>query len=217
MEEPQVPKKAWQLILVAPILISAACAGPRPTQPAVDSSTLDDDGFQFYLNQVDLVTVDEAYRAILILVDGKDTSENFAERQQKLENRGIVRAAWGLQPDNVIDSGSVAFMVCQICDLKGGLNSRLLGPTGLGDRRYALRELVYRKMIDDSVDYEYMTGAAMFALMRKADALRAKKGLYKTKDVDLTDEADRDSQGHLIVPEPAAPPAATSPKQGAGG
>lgn len=203
------------MILAAPMLVSLACAGPRTTQPRVDSNTLDDNGFQFYLNEVDLVTVDEAYRAILILTDGKDTSENFQERAQKLENRGIVRAAWDLQPDNVIDAGSVAYMVCQICDLKGGVNARLLRPTRLGDRRYALRELVYRQMIDDHVDYEYVTGAAMFALMRKADALRTKKGLNATKGVDLTDEGDRDAEGHLIVPAPVPPPA-KAPNTGVG-
>ncbi|MCB9854978.1 MAG: hypothetical protein H6818_04765 [Phycisphaerales bacterium] len=205
-----MPKRAWQLILAVPMLISVACVGPRPTQPRVDSSTLTDDGFQFYLNEVDLVTVDEAYRAMLILADGADTSENFAEREQKLVDRGVARSAWELQPDHVIDSGSVAFMVCRICDLKGGLNDRLIGWSGLGDRRYALRELIYRQMIDDSVDYQYMTGAAMFALMRKADALRAKKGLYESKGVDLTDEGDRDAEGHLIVPE-AVPPASGAP------
>lgn len=201
-----MPMRIWRAILAAPLLLSVACAGPRPTQPRVDADTLDDDGFQFYLNEVDLVTVDEAYRAILILVDGQDTSENFAERRQKLEDRGIVRAAWDLQPDHVIDSGSVAYMVCRICELPGGLNARLLRPTGLGDRRYALRELIYRQMIDESVDYQYMTGSAMFALMRKADQLRTKKGLSDTQGVDLTDEGDRDAEGRLIVPEPVAPP-----------
>ncbi len=201
-----MPKMVWLTILAAPLTLSVACAGPRPTQPHVNADMLDNDGFQFYLNEVDLVTVDEAYRAILILADGEDTSENFAERAQKLESREIVRAAWELQPDHVIDSGSVAFMVCRICELPGGLNARLLSPTGLGDRRYALRELVYREMIDDSVDYQYMTGTALFALMRKADQLRAKKGLYESKDVDLTDEGDRDAGGHLIVPEAVGTP-----------
>jgi len=196
-----VPLRVWQLILLAPLVFSVACAGPRPTTPRVDSSTLTDTGFQFYLNEVDLVTVDEAYRAMLILADGEDTSQNFSEREQKLFERGIARSAWELQPDHVVDAGSVAYMVCQVCDLKGGLNDRLIGWSGLGDRRYALRELIYRQMIDESVDYQYMTGSAMFALFRKADDLRAKKGLYESKGVDLTDEGDRDAAGHLIVPD----------------
>ena len=75
-----------------------------------------------------------------------------------------------------------------------------IGVIGLGDRRYALRELIYREMIDEVVDYDYMTGAALFALMRKADALMEKKGLYESEGVDLSDETDRDAEGNLIVP-----------------
>ena len=84
----------------------------------------------------------------------------------------------------------------------------LLGKAGLGDRRYALRELIYREMIDDAVDYQYMTGAGFFALLRTADALMEKKGLYAPTGIDLSDETDRDPQGNLIVPPPASPEAA---------
>jgi hypothetical protein len=73
----------------------------------------------------------------------------------------------------------------------------------LGDRRYALRELIAREMIEDAVDYQYMTGAAMFAILRRADTLMQEKGLYESKGIDLSDETDRDEHGDLIVPPPA--------------
>ncbi len=167
----------------------------------MNSAELSDEGFQAYLAEVDLVTVDEAYRAMLILADGQDGRKNFEERRKELEARGIARAAWNLQPENVIDAGSASYMVCQICQLRGGVGSRLLGSWGLGDRRYALRELVYRKMIEETTDYQYMTGAEMYALMTQADRLMAAKGLYESEGVDLTDEGDRDEHGELIVPE----------------
>lgn len=197
----------------------SGCAAPRPVQPEVDAKALPDDVFQAYLAEVDLVTVDEAYRAMLILADGEDTAQDFEERKGKLEARGIARSAWQLQSDNVVDAGSVAYMVCRICDIDGGVNMHLFGRAGLGDRRYALRELIYRDMIDDAVDYQYMTGAGLFALMRKADALMEKKGLYAPTGIDLSDETDRDPQGNLIVPPPASGGAAApdSADQGLGG
>ncbi len=176
------------------------CAGPRTVEPSVDSTTLSDEGFQAYLAHVPLVTVDEAYRAMLILADGEDKLDGFEARKADLESRDIARAAWDLHPENVVDAGSVAYMVCRICRLPGGVNMNLFGSWGLGDRRYALRELIYRKMIQDSVDYQYMTGSALFALMSKADALMEKKGLYESTGIDLSDEKDRDAQGELIVP-----------------
>ncbi len=192
------------MILFAAIAgTSAGCAGPRMSTPSADPNELSDAAFQGYLAEIDLVTTDEAYRAMLILADGEDPSDGFEQRRQTLESRGIARAAWDLQPDHVIDAGSVAHMVCQICRIPGGVNMHLFGSVGLGERRYALRELIYREMVSDTVDYQYMTGAALFALMRKADALMEKKGLYESGGVDLSDETDRDEQGYLIVPSPS--------------
>ncbi len=183
--------------------LGSGCAGPRHSTPSVDQNELSDEGFQAYLAEIDLVTVDEAYRAMLILADGEDPCESFEERQTVLESRGIVRSNWGLIPENVIDAGSVSYMICQICKIRGGLSFNLFGKVGLGDRRYALRELEYREMIDDKVDYQYVTGASLVGLMAKADALMEKKGLYDTEMIELSDETDRDEHGELIVPEPS--------------
>lgn len=170
------------------------------TEPPADANKLSDDGFQAYLARVDLVTVDEAYRAILILADGEDSCQTFDERQTKLESRGIAKGTWRLSPQNIVDAGSVAYMVCRICQIGGGVNTRLFGSWGLGDRRYALRELQYRELIDDQVDYQYVTGAAMVSILAKADQYMARKGLYQTEGIDLSDETDRDEHGDLIVP-----------------
>ena len=194
----------WVALLLSACLpcLLIGCAGPRPMTPSIDSKTLDDGTFQAYLAEVELVTVDEAYRAMLILADGEDTSADFEERRTKLESRGIARSAWGLQSDHVVDAGSAAYMVCRICEIGGGLNLRLFGRAGLGDRRYALRELMYRGMLDDTVDYQYMTGPAFLKLFRNADSLMAEKGMYDTGGVDLSDKTDRDERGELIVPPP---------------
>jgi hypothetical protein len=192
---------AVALFMVCAVLLTAGCAGPRATQPEMDPATMTDECFQAYIATVDLVTVDEAYRVMLILADGEDASKSFEERREKLESRGIARAAWNLKPENVVDSGSVAYMVCRICEIRGGVNMRVFGQAGLGDRRYALREVMYREMIpEEIVDYQYMTGAAMVALLAKADELMAKKGLYETQHIDLSDQTDRDASGNLIVP-----------------
>jgi len=192
-----------RVFVLAYILVFAAsgCAGPRQTAPKVDPATLDDDAFQSYLAQAGMVTVDEAYRAMVILADGKDGSKDFEERRKKLESRGIANPLWNLKPQNVIDSGAIAFMICRICKISGGVDMVVLGSWGLGDRRYAMRELIYREMIEDSVDYQYMTGAKLVGLMSKADTIMAKKNLYNNQGIQLTDEKDRDAQGNLIVPK----------------
>lgn len=182
------------------VLLFCGCAAPRAVNPEIDAATLSDEGFEHYLAQVDVVTVDEAYRAMLILADGEDGRQSFEERKSALESRGIAKPEWRLEPENVIDTGSVAFMVCKICEIRGGVNMHLLASWGLGDRRYATRELIYRQMLDESVDYQFMRGSDMITLIRKADNLMMEKGLYESQKIDLTDERDRDEKGDLIVP-----------------
>ena len=54
----------------------SGCAGPRLSTPAVDATKLSDEAFQAYLAEIELVTVDEAYRAMLILADGQAPRAN---------------------------------------------------------------------------------------------------------------------------------------------
>lgn len=194
------PRVFFLAMILGVSTLVCGCAHPRMGEPEVNPNDLNDQGFQVYLARAPLITVDEAYRAMLILADGEDTSQGFTERKEKLESRGIARAAWDLQAENVIDAGSLAFMVCRICKISGGVNATLFGSWGLGDRRYALRELIYRQMVDEMIDYQFVTGADLHGLMRKADALMMEKGLYESENIDLTDEGDRDEHGELIVP-----------------
>ncbi len=206
MPRPKMLRRILALGCALGLGLAPGCARPRTTQPPVAAETLSDPGFLAYLTEIPVVTVDEAYRAMLILADGQDDSESFDLRREKLESRGIARPAWNLQPKNVIDVGSVSFMICRICQIRGGVNLRLFGEAGLGDRRYAMRELIYRGILEDAVDYQYVTGSTMFALVRKADAYMEETGLYESP-VELSDETDRDEKGELIVPPPASPAA----------
>lgn len=172
------------------VLAGAACTGPRTVKLDIDPDTLDDSQFQAYIADSPLISVAEAYRAMLILADGEDSAKTFEERKAKLESRGIARSEWNLQPDNVIDKGSLAYMVARICKINGGVNLTVFGSLGIGERRYAMRELVYRDMLADAVDYQFVTGGELTALMGKADAYMARKGLYETKKIDIGSEAE---------------------------
>jgi hypothetical protein len=181
---------AFGLVLGGWVLFGLAggCAGPRLTQPAVDPATLDDSAFQAYLADLPMITVNEACRAILILADGKDTTKDWSERSQELQKRGWIRSAWNLQPDNKADRGTVAYMICQVCRIVGGVDRLVLGSWGLGDRRYAYRELVYRDLMPDGTEWGYLTGGQMVALMGKADKLMEERHLYPTEKFDLGKE-----------------------------
>jgi len=182
--------KRRRMGLLVALAVAAGCTAPRTQAPEVDPNALGDVEFQAYLAETPLVTVDEAYRAILILADGEDTSKTFEERQQKLDSRDIARAAWKLQPNDYINKGTVAYMVYRICKMKGGINMVVFGSWGLGDRHYALRELVYNNLADDTSEYAFIRGGELISMLSKADEYMRKHKVYEGTPIELPPEPE---------------------------
>ncbi len=128
-------------------------------------------------------TVADAVRAVCILVNGKDIGNSYEERYNFLKNKGIVREQWVLNPDDWIDKGTLAYMLCKAAGIKGGINMRVFGELlGIGDRRYAYRELVYRELIEsDGVDYNYVSGPELVTITGKVDRYMEDTGKYHPK------------------------------------
>ncbi len=144
-----------------------------------------------HLENQPMVTVGEAYRAMLILAEGDDSYADFEARRAALESRGIARPEWGLRREACIDKGSVAYMVCQIIKLHGGLNFNVLGRlTGVGDRRYAVRELAYMELMPNAPAYRYITGGELVDVMAKADRYMASHGMYSMEAADVAEILD---------------------------
>lgn len=199
-------------LLVA--LLAGGCAAPRTGESSMNPDELSDVEFQAYLAEVPLISVAESFRAMLILADGADATKSFDERRTALESRGIVRSEWNLQPGNVLDRGTLAYMVLRICQIRGGVNMVLFGSWGLGDRRYALRELVYRDMITDGADYEFVRGGEMVAVMTKADKYMQQHGLYAAPEMQFPDEPPPGQTPEWAVPTTgaSAAPEASAPE-----
>src|SRR5262249_11363184 len=130
------------------LLAAIGCTEFERPQQVEQAEKADTDVFMHdQLQREHVVTVAEAYRAMLMLADGEDKPATFEQREETLVCRGIVRTAWELQRDDAIDRGSVAYMAMRIMQIKGGVNCRTLGALGIGDRRYAVRELAYMDLM----------------------------------------------------------------------
>jgi len=168
------------------------CVQTRRIEQADQGEKVDIDAFLHeHLQKQSMVTVAEAYRAVLVLADGEDNSSSFEERRATLETQGIVRPEWKLEREACIDKGSVAFMVCQVIKAPGGVNLNLLGRTAhLGDRRYALRELEYLDLMPNAASYRYITGGELVDLLARADRYMADHGRYNAERVDVAKELE---------------------------
>jgi len=162
--------KLAALALVALALgCGGGCATPKRTfQPAQDPNTLNEIEFVHYLAALPTVSMDEAYQAMLLLADGENSATDFDQRRSILVSRGVVRESWGLGLDDVLDKGTLAYMIVKTCKLSGGVNDALLGSWGLGDRRYALRTAIWHEMMPYGVPYHAVTGGELLAAITTA-------------------------------------------------
>lgn len=177
------------LIALAP----AGCSQTLRVAQADRGEQVDVDTFWHeHLQTQPMVTMAEAYRAMLLLADGREQYADFEARRAALQERGIVRPAWNLQREACIDRGSVAYMVCRILQIRGGVNFNLFAPLGIGDRRYAVRELIYMGMMTPGASYRYLTGGELVELLAEADRYMASRGLYEEEAVDIADVLEPD-------------------------
>jgi hypothetical protein len=165
-------------------MLIGGCAGVRNYEPSVDPNTLSATGFLHYLGTVPVASVEEGCRAMLLAADGSESFETHEQRYTELVRRGMVREAWKLQANHVLDKGTLAYMATRACRLPRGVNSCLFGSWGLGDRRYALKDAVAAGLMAYDTPEHAVRGGELVSTLAKIDDHMAKHGLYEQSQPD---------------------------------
>lgn len=162
----------WQLTCcVVGYLIVSGCATPRRTfTPPVDPATLDDVAFLHYLAVVPVVSVDEGFRAVLMLDQEKVEAATFEDRMEILTQRGAIKPAWRLEADRTLDQGTLAFMLTAVCKTPRSVSESLAVPTGWGDRRYALKTCVSEGLLEYGLPHDPVTGGQLLSALTRSEA-----------------------------------------------
>jgi hypothetical protein len=146
-------------VLVAALVAVPAFGQDKPAAPKETRTA--------YLRRIyekDKATYGDACRAVLSLAKNEHSDADFAAVSGDLSGRGIVRADWGLQESSLLTKGTLAYMVCQALEIKGGVTMRLFGL----NRRYALRECVFRRLMQRGTTDEYVTGRELIDVITNA-------------------------------------------------
>jgi len=136
-------------------------ADPLATLPANEDSA----AFLDRLSAQPNVSENDAFRGVLLLLNGQDSTETFRQRVETLLDGKLIAPEWGYEAFRPITRGKVAYMIYQACRLPGGVMLRLIGPT----QRYCLRELQYRQMMTAGLPYTPVTGMEFIAVLSRAD------------------------------------------------
>ena len=146
------------------------CALPvRTIQPAHNANEFDDVRFTHYLATLPTVTVDEGTRAVLQLIGPTKQWPTFEDRWSKLVNLGAAKSTWQLKPDQILDQGTLAYMLRTLCKLEPGINESLATLTGWGDRRYALKTCIFEKLLPYTLPHHPVTGGEMVSALTRAE------------------------------------------------
>jgi len=185
----------------AVLAIAPGCALRRHYEPPVHPDTLEGTTFLHYLGSVPVVSFGEACRAMLLTADGIEDHTTHAERYAELRRRGVVRDAWGLEADHLLDRGTLGFMAFRICRLEGGVNTLLLGSWGLGDRRYALKEAAATGLLAYGVPEHAVAGGELLAVLARMDEHLARQGAYEWDRPEVDSPEDLTARSAPPTPE----------------
>jgi len=155
---------------VGVLWLSGCALGHRSFVPDQDADQFDDVAFLHYLPTVPVVTVAEGSRAVLLVVGSTDNWPSHEARWQELGRRGAVKSAWGLDPEHILDKGTLAHMLCVLCDVPRSFSQALASSTGLGDRRYALRTCVYEGLLPYARAQDPVSGGELLSALQTAEA-----------------------------------------------
>jgi len=106
---------------------------------------------------------DDACSMMLLLIDGTDHCEKFAQRLILLDVKGVADASWDITPDEPVTKGTLAYMLCRTLGLNNSIMMKLQP-----SRRYAYREAVYYGLMDRGSENEPVTGPECVGIMHRA-------------------------------------------------
>lgn len=117
-----------------------------------------------YIADQPFVTAEAAYRAVWLMIETEPYSGSFDDLTHELVQRKIAADSWHYAPDQTINNGTAAYLICRAAKINSSINFAL---TGLG--RYAWKELQYRRIAEVGSESNLTTGGAFLAMLSKTD------------------------------------------------
>ncbi len=149
--------------------VLGGCARTVIDRPlAVDYAPGDFEGDLNYwhtLPERSAVSNNEGLHGVFLLADGEDKFTSWEARVNEAKRRGYLDEDWAEAANYSMKRGTLARCVAVVCKVKGGVMMQVLGPIP----RYAIRELVYLKIMGDpSTEWQSITGLEFLGVVSKA-------------------------------------------------
>ena len=157
-------------IWIIAAIVLAGCQAAQVEHPVTQSAggTDADSQLEFWseLETQHITSNDDAFHGLLLYLDGNDSAADYAHRVAVLKSRGLLVPAFDRPANESVSRGVLAVAIAKELGIKGGVMMRL---TGGNFDRYALRELVYRKLYPAGSENQTFSGAEYVGIIGKID------------------------------------------------
>jgi hypothetical protein len=150
-------------------LFLCGCQSPRAGKPlAKEFAGSDPDAqlnFWHALTDEPIASNDQAFHALLLYVDNKDDSTDYGARVAALKRREMLPAKFASPADAGVTRGTVAVAMMRILNERGGVTTRVFGPSP----RYAVRELMFLNVIPASTPNQALSGNELVGIIGRLE------------------------------------------------
>lgn len=121
--------------------------------------------FWHALTERPLASHDEAFHAVLLMLDGADGSADYAGRVDALRGRGLLPEGFDRPADEGITRGVLAAVLARSLGIDGGVMMRLSG----AHPRYADREMQYVGLYPRGSPNQTLSGIELVGILARAE------------------------------------------------
>lgn len=149
------------------LFLMSGCASVPAGKSVVSVLPVDASEVEFWhtLQTRPIATNDDAFHGLLLYVDGGDATSSYEARMSLLKQRGMLPRDFDGLADQAIERGTLAVALVKMLDFKGGLTMRLFGASP----RYAMRELMYRRIYPESSERQLFSGAELLGIIGRME------------------------------------------------
>jgi hypothetical protein len=155
-------------ILIAAVLVtgchSISDSHPLPKENFADTPEAQMD-FWHSMASKKLATHREAFHGLILYLDNKDASNDFAGSLELLKSRKIIPVNFTGGENEAITQGTLAVAICHVLKIKGGVMLHMLAD----EPRYAHRELQYLNVFPAGSANQVVSGAELVGIIGKLE------------------------------------------------
>ena len=155
------------IFILAAVLIGCKAAPVGKTLAADVSGSDPDAQLNYWHSLADqpITSNDEAFHGILLYLDTKDDSADYAARVNAMKSRGLLDKNFNEPAEFAVKRGTVAVAMVKILQVKGGLTMHVFGASP----RYATRELQFMNLYPPGATWQTFSGNEFLGIIGRME------------------------------------------------